>query len=234
MNYIKNNIECIKEKISVSAKKSGQNASDILLLAVTKTVSVDKIKIAMDCGLNNLGENKVQELISKYDKLTDECNWHLIGHLQTNKVKYIIDKVKMIHSVDSEKLAIEINNRAEKYGKIMDILLEINVANEKSKFGVKPQEVYELIEKIQRLSNIKVKGLMTIAPLIENIENIKNNRKYFELLYKLFVDIKDIKNDNIDMKYLSMGMTNDYEIAIEEGANIVRIGTGIFGERMYT
>lgn len=234
MNYIKNNIEYIKEKISIAAKKSGQNASNILLLPATKTVTIDKIKVAIDCGLNDLGENKVQELISKYDKLTEDCNWHLIGHLQTNKVKYIIDKVKMIHSVDSEKLALEINNRAEKCGKIMDILLEVNIADEKSKFGVKPQEVYELIEKIQRLSNIKIKGLMTIAPLIENIENPKNNRKYFELLYKLFVDIKDRKNDNIDMKYLSMGMTNDYEMAIEEGANIVRIGTGIFGQRIYT
>lgn len=231
MDYIKNNIEYIKEKISTVAKKSGRNASDILLLAVTKTVTVDKIKVAMDYGLNDLGENKVQELISKYDKLADGCNWHLIGHLQTNKVKYIIDKVKMIHSVDSEKLALEINNRAEQHGKIMDILLEVNIANEESKFGVKPEEIYGLIEKLKVLPNIKVKGLMTIAPLVNNVEN---NRKYFKLLYKLFVDIKDRKNDNIDMKYLSMGMTNDYEIAIEEGANIVRIGTGIFGERIYT
>lgn len=231
MDYIKNNIEYIKEKIATVAKKSGRNASDILLLAVTKTVTVDKIKVAMDYGLNDLGENKVQELISKYDKLADGCNWHLIGHLQTNKVKYIIDKVKMIHSVDSEKLALEINNRAEQHGKIMDILLEVNIANEESKFGVKPEEIYGLIEKLKVLPNIKVKGLMTIAPLVNNMEN---NRKYFKLLYKLFVDIKDRKNDNIDMKYLSMGMTNDYEIAIEEGANIVRIGTGIFGERIYT
>lgn len=231
MDYIKNNIEYIKEKISTVAKKSGRNASDILLLAVTKTVTVDKIKVVMDYGLNDLGENKVQELISKYDKLADGCNWHLIGHLQTNKVKYIIDKVKMIHSVDSEKLALEINNRAEQHGKIMDILLEVNIANEQSKFGVKPEEIYGLIEKLKVLPNIKVKGLMTIAPLVNNVEN---NRKYFKLLYKLFVDIKDRKNDNIDMKYLSMGMTNDYEIAIEEGANIVRIGTGIFGERIYT
>ncbi len=224
---MKENIEEIYSKVKKAAQKSGRNFSDITILGVTKTVDVDRIKIAVENGIDTLGENKVQEFLTKYDTLKN-VNWHFIGHLQTNKVKYIIDKVKMIHSVDSEKLAIEINDKAEKIGIVMDILLEINVAEEDTKYGLKLHEVYNFIEKISFLSNIKVKGLMTIAPFTNDLEE---NRTFFEKLRKLFIDIKDKKNDNIDMKYLSMGMTNDYEIAIEEGSNIIRIGTGIFGKR---
>lgn len=226
--YIKTNIDNIKYNIEEAAKKSGRSLNDILLLAVTKTVDIDRIKVAVDCGLKDLGENRVQELVQKYEILNSDCNWHLIGHLQTNKIKYIIDKVKLIHSVDSENLALEINNQAKKNNKIVDILVEINIADEATKFGIKPEDTEEIIIKLSNLSNINIKGFMTVAPLVNNAED---NRKYFEKLYKLFVDIKAKRIDNIDMKYLSMGMTNDYQIAVEEGANIVRIGTGIFGKR---
>lgn len=226
--YIKTNIDNIKYNIEVAAEKSGRSLNDILLLAVTKTVDIDRIKVAVDCGLKDLGENRVQELVQKYEILNSDCNWHLIGHLQTNKIKYIIDKVKLIHSVDSENLALEINNQAKKNNKIVDILVEINIADEATKFGIKPEDTEEIIIKLSNLSNINIKGFMTVAPLVNNAED---NRKYFEKLYKLFVDIKAKRIDNIDMKYLSMGMTNDYQIAVEEGANIVRIGTGIFGKR---
>lgn len=230
INYIKENIDFIMKEIEIAANKSGRSSSDITLLAVTKTVSIDKIKVAMDYGIKNLGENKVQELVCKYDELGNECNWHLIGHLQTNKVKYLIDKVKLIHSVDSKKLAIEIDDKAQKNGIIMDILIEVNISGENSKFGIKPDEIDYLLEEISILKNLRLKGLMTIAPFVDNPEE---NRTYFKNMYKLFIDISKKKNDNIDMKYLSMGMTNDYKIAIEEGANIVRIGTGIFGNRYY-
>lgn len=226
--YIKTNIDNIKYNIEEAAKKSGRSLNDILLLAVTKTVDIERIKVAVDCGLKDLGENRVQELVQKYEILNSDCNWHLIGHLQTNKIKYIIDKVKLIHSVDSENLALEINNQAKKNNKIVDILVEINIADEATKFGIKPEDTEEIIIKLSNLSNINIKGIMTVAPLVNNAED---NRKYFEKLYKLFVDIKAKRIDNIDMKYLSMGMTNDYQIAVEEGANIVRIGTGIFGKR---
>lgn len=226
--YIKTNIDNIKYNIEVAAEKSGRSLNDILFLAVTKTVDIDRIKVAVDCGLKDLGENRVQELVQKYEILNSDCNWHLIGHLQTNKIKYIIDKVKLIHSVDSENLALEINKQAKKNNKIVDILVEINIADEATKFGIKPEDTEEIIIKLSNLSNINIKGFMTVAPLVNNAED---NRKYFEKLYKLFVDIKAKRIDNIDMKYLSMGMTNDYQIAVEEGANIVRIGTGIFGKR---
>lgn len=230
MNNIKDNIECVKQRVKIAAQKAYRNPEDILILAVTKTVAIDKIKLAIECGLKDLGENKAQELIQKYDQIDQSCNWHFIGHLQSNKIKYIIDKVKLIHSVDSQKLALEIDRQAKKLGTVVNILIEVNISDEASKFGIKCTELYELIENLSKLSNIRVKGLMTVAPATDNPEG---NRKYFKKLYKLFIDIRSKKFDNIDMKYLSMGMTNDYEIAIEEGANIVRVGTGIFGERNY-
>lgn len=230
MDYIEENIKCIEQKIADAAKKSGRNYSDILLLAVTKTIDIERIKIAVNCGLKNLGENRVQELTAKYDELGNDCNWHMIGHLQTNKVKYIVDKVKLIHSVDSQKLAEEIDRQSKKFNLTADILLEVNIADEPSKFGIDPKNVEITIRNLSKLNNINIKGLMTVAPLVNDSEN---NRKYFEKLYNLFVDIRDKRIDNIDMKYLSMGMTNDYEVAIEQGANIVRIGTGIFGQRKY-
>lgn len=224
------NLKQINEKITAAAEKSGRSREDILLLGVTKTIDTQRIKEMMECGIKSLGENKVQEIMDKYDVIGAEAQWHLIGHLQTNKVKYIIDKVKLIHSVDSLKLAQEIDKRAKQHDLIMDILIEVNIGEEESKHGIKQEEAIDLCQKIARLDNIRIKGLMTVAPFVENPQE---NRDYFIQMRKLFVDIKNKNIDNIDMVYLSMGMTNDYEVAIEEGANIVRIGTGIFGKRNY-
>lgn len=227
---IKENLEEINKKITAAAEKSGRKREDVLLLGVTKTIDVERIKEMIDCGVKSLGENKVQEVMDKYDAIGEGVDWHLIGHLQTNKVKYIIDKVKLIHSVDSLKLAEEIDKRAKQHNLKAEILIELNIAGEESKHGIKPEETLELCEKIAKLENVRIRGLMTVAPFVENPQE---NRKYFAQMRKLFIDIKNKNIDNIDMSYLSMGMTNDYEVAIEEGANIVRIGTGIFGKRNY-
>ncbi len=168
--------------------------------------------------------------MEKYDKFDESIKWHLIGHLQTNKVKYIIDKVHMIHSVDSFELAKEINSRAGKAGKKMNVLLQVNVSGEETKFGIRPEEVNEYVEYISQLENLSLRGMMTIAPFTENTQEI---RPIFKNLYDIFIDIKSKRIDNVSMDYLSMGMSNDFEVAIEEGANIVRIGTGIFGKRNY-
>lgn len=227
---IKENLESINAKITAAAEKSGRKREDILLLAVSKTVDVPRIKEAVDLGLVELGENKPQEINWKYFEI-ENVKWHQIGHLQTNKVKYIIDKVCLIHSVDSLKLAEEISKRAKAKDITMEVLVEINIAGEEAKHGVPLGEAEALAVEISRLDNVKVKGLMTVAPFVENPQD---NRQYFCQMQKLFVDIRDKNYNNIDMKYLSMGMTNDYEVAIEEGANIVRIGTGLFGARDYT
>lgn len=230
-NSIKANIENLYSRIKVAAEKSGRKAEDIKLITVTKTVDVDRIKQVCDLGILDLGENKVQELLTKYDQLDSSCRWHLIGHLQTNKVKYIIDKVSLIHSVDSIPLIEEINSRAAKLGKKMDILLQVNVAGEETKFGIEPTEVDKYIGIISQMNHVNLKGLMTIAPLAENPEEI---RPVFKKLYQIYIDINNKRLDNVTMDYLSMGMSNDFEVAIEEGANIVRIGTGIFGKRDYS
>ncbi len=227
---IKENLDLINEKITIAAEKSGRKREDVLLLAVSKTVDVPRIKEAVDLGLVDLGENKPQEINWKYFEI-ENVRWHQIGHLQTNKVKYIIDKVCLIHSVDSLKLAEEISKRAKAKDITMDVLVEINIAGEEAKSGVPLSKAEELAVEISKLDNIRVKGLMTVAPFVENPED---NREYFKQMKKLFVDIKEKNYNNIDMQYLSMGMTNDYEIAVEEGANIVRIGTGLFGARDYS
>lgn len=227
---IKENLDLINEKITIAAEKSGRKREDVLLLAVSKTVDVPRIKEAVELGLVDLGENKPQEINWKYFEI-ENVRWHQIGHLQTNKVKYIIDKVCLIHSVDSLKLAEEISKRAKAKDITMDVLVEINIAGEEAKSGVPLSEAEELAVEISKLDNIRVKGLMTVAPFVENPED---NREYFKQMKKLFVDIKEKNYNNIDMQYLSMGMTNDYEIAVEEGANIVRIGTGLFGARDYS
>lgn len=229
---LKDNIESIQNRIAHAAQKAGRAPEEILLVAVTKTVDADTINQAVELGIKHLGENRVQEIQSKYPlvKSGSEIKWHLIGHLQTNKVKYIIDKVHMIHSVDSYKLAVEINNRAKKIDRIMDILVQVNISGEESKYGIRKDECYELMNNISKLSNLKVKGLMTIAPLVQDPEEA---RPYFRDLKKLSIDIMEKSYDNISMDYLSMGMTGDFEVAIEEGANIVRIGTAIFGHRQY-
>ena len=229
-SFIKENIDEVRKRIENSAKKVGRNPDDILLLAVSKTIDVPKIIDALACGLNSLGENRVQEIMEKYEPMGDGINWHFIGHLQTNKVKYIIDKVCLIHSVESIKLATEIDKKAEKSGVVMDILVEVNMAGEESKFGIAPSECESFIRELSKFKNIRVKGLMTVAPFTENPED---NRIYFRKLKEMLVDINSKNIDNINMCELSMGMTGDYEVAIEEGATIVRVGTGIFGERFY-
>ncbi|MDF2521603.1 MAG: YggS family pyridoxal phosphate-dependent enzyme [Clostridia bacterium] len=230
MDSIKNNIEAIKKEIEGICLKSGKNPDDITIIAVTKTVDTDRINYAVDCGMTNLGENKVQEIMDKYEPVNKNVKWHLIGHLQTNKVKYIIDKVELIHSVDSVKLAEEISKKALKNNLIKEVLVQVNVAKEESKFGIDIEEVISFVKTIAAFENIRVKGLMTIAPYDENPENV---RPIFRQLRQKFDELAQMNIPNTDMKYLSMGMSNDYAIAIEEGANMVRIGTAIFGKRNY-
>jgi pyridoxal phosphate enzyme (YggS family) len=225
---IRRNVEEIRRRIARAAEKSGRRPEEIKLVAVTKTVEPLRIIEAIDAGVADLGENRVQELCEKYSLVDRQCQWHLIGHLQTNKVKYIIDKVKMIHSVDSEELAREIQKRAEKAGRHIDILVQVNIAKEESKFGIDKEEAEDFIRSLSKYNNLKVKGLMTIAPFTDNRDEI---RHVFRELRKVFIDISRKNIDNIDMESLSMGMSNDFEIAIEEGSTIVRIGTSIFGRR---
>jgi pyridoxal phosphate enzyme (YggS family) len=230
LGSIKENIDNVEKRIQAACDRSGRKREDVLLLAVSKTIDVPRIKEAVDCGLTSLGENKVQEIMDKYEPMGEGIHWHLIGHLQTNKVKYIIDKVELIHSVESMKLAEKISKLAQERNLTANILLEVNVAEEESKFGIKPSECEEMVREISVLPNICIKGLMTVAPFVENPEQ---NRVYFRQLRQLLVDINSKKIDNVNMDVLSMGMTNDYEIAVEEGATIVRVGTGIFGARVY-
>jgi pyridoxal phosphate enzyme (YggS family) len=222
------NIKEIQHNIKLAAQKSGRRAEDILLLAVTKTVAPERIAKAIECGIKSIGENKAQELVSKYEALGKELDYHFIGHLQSNKVKYIADKVSLIHSVDSFSLAEEINKQAKKLNKILNILIEINIGGEISKSGLKPDEAEEILKKISVLESVKVKGLMTIPPFSQNFEE---TRQYFKRMFELFIDIRAKKLDNVSMDFLSMGMSMDYTLAIEEGSNIVRIGSSIFGER---
>lgn len=230
MGTIKENIEKINEKKASLAVKSGRNPEDVILIAVTKTRTAEEINEAIDCGITDIGENKVQEIIDKYNRVKP-VRWHMIGHLQTNKVKYIIDKVGLIHSVDSMRLAEEIDKRAGQRGKTMDILIQVNAANEESKFGISSEEAGSLIRNIlDRCRNIRIKGLMCIAPFEDNPEDAAI---YFGQVKKLFDEYSSIKHPNIDFEYLSMGMSNDYEVAIKEGSNMIRIGTAIFGQRNY-
>ena len=227
---LKNNLEQVKTNISAACKRSGRNIDDVTLIAVSKTKPLSDIEELISYGTTEFGENKVQELVEKYENVSTPVNWHLIGHLQTNKVKYIVDKAKLIHSVDSLHLAKEIEKEAAKRNVIANVLIQVNIAHEDTKFGIDESEIFDLIDEIKAFKHIKVKGLMTIAPFVENPEE---NRVHFRNLYQLLLDIKSKNIDNIDMSILSMGMTNDYEVAIEEGATMVRVGTGIFGERNY-
>ena len=227
---LKEQLEDVKSKISDACKRSGRNEDEVTLIAVSKTKPVEMLQEAYDLGVRVFGENKVQELTGKYDVLPKDIHWHLIGHLQTNKVKYIIDKAELIHSVESMKLATTISKEAVKKDVTANILVEVNVAEEDTKFGLKTEEVMGFVKEISVLPNIKVCGLMTIAPFVENPED---NRPVFAKLRKLSVDINAENIDNVNMSILSMGMTNDYEVAIEEGATMVRVGTGIFGARNY-
>jgi PLP dependent protein len=222
---IKNNLNSVIDKIKVAALRSDRDYGEIKLVVVTKNVDIMDINVVLDEEIFDLGENRVQELLKKYDILVRKCNWNLIGHLQNNKVKYIIDKVSMIHSVDSKDLADEIQKQAAKKGIVAKILIQVNVSLEESKYGLRVDAVSEFIDSLQGHDNILVEGLMTIAPYSKNPEDV---RYVFKGLKNLFDELKTINQKNVNMRYLSMGMSNDFEIAVEEGANILRVGSAIF------
>lgn len=225
------NIKHIQKLKEEAAERSGRSGDDVLLVAVTKLHSTDEINEAIDCGITDIGENKVQEIMDKYDRVKP-VRWHLIGHLQTNKVKYIIDKVSMIHSVDSLHLAKEIDKRAKQHNLTMDILIQVNSAMEESKFGITTAETGQLINDIlTECLNVRIRGLMCIAPFEDNPDDA---RVYFAEVKKLYDEYGKIDNPNLDFKYLSMGMSNDFEVAVEEGSNLIRVGTSIFGVRDYS
>ena len=232
---IRTNLEEVEENICQAVKRAGRERSEVKLIAVSKNNTVDVLESAYRCGVRVFGENRVQELVGKMDHFEElgikDIEWHLIGHLQTNKVKYVVGRVTMIHSVDSEKLAKAIDEESAKKGVVTDILVELNIGDEESKFGLGFDNTLEFVENIASLKNIRVKGLMCVAPYTDDPEE---NRKYFSKMKKLSVDIRDKNIDNISMCELSMGMTGDYAVAIEEGATCVRVGTGIFGKRDYS
>jgi pyridoxal phosphate enzyme (YggS family) len=249
---MKENIQDVEQRIQAACNRAGRNRSEVTLIAVSKTKPNEMLQEAYHLGMRHFGENKVQELVQKYEDLNEyfeNAHWHLIGHLQRNKVKYIVDKTVLIHSVDSLRLAEQIEEEAAKRTLICDILIEVNIAGEDTKFGVNTEEVFPLINKIGKLPHVRVRGLMAVAPYVENAEK---NRMHFTKLRELYVDIKSKNIDNIGdgnisntddsnlnrmlehFDILSMGMTGDFEVAIEEGATMVRVGTGIFGERDYS
>jgi len=227
-HLIQENLEKVEENIAQACKRCGRDMGEVTLIAVSKTKPVTMIQEAIACGKREFGENKAQEMKEKYEVLPKDIKWHFIGHLQTNKVKYVVGRACLIHSVDSYRLAEAIEAESVKKGVVSDILIEVNVAGEESKFGLKIEETMDLVENIAKLTHIRIKGLMTIAPFVQNQEE---NRAVFRKLRELSVDIAKKNIDNVSMNVLSMGMTNDYEVAIEEGATYVRVGTGIFGER---
>ena len=227
---IKSNLYEVEQNILAACEKSGRNREDITLIAVSKTKPVSLLEEAYDANIRDFGENKVQELCDKYDSMEKDIRWHMIGHLQTNKVKYLIGKTTLIHSVDSYKLACEIEKQAAKHDVIMDVLIEVNIAEEKSKFGLSEDDVISLVKEVSKLPHVRIQGLMTVAPYVVDSEE---NRPFFRKIKQLSVDINNQNIDNVNMNILSMGMTGDYMVAIEEGATMVRVGTGIFGERNY-
>ncbi len=227
---LKDNLNAVRQHVEQACTNSNRDLKDVTLIAVSKTKPVCDLEEIYAEGVRDFGENKVQELCDKYELLPKDIRWHMIGHLQRNKVKYIVDKVALIHSVDSLRLARQIQTEAEKADVHVNILIEVNVAEEESKFGVTLQDAENLIREIAKMDRVHIQGLMTIAPFVENGEE---NREVFQNLYELYVDIKHKNIDNVSMCVLSMGMTGDYTVAIEEGATMVRVGTGIFGERNY-
>lgn len=228
---IRENIARVNTRIQDACAKAGRASEEVTLITVSKTKPVSMLREAYDAGSRDFGENKVQELLDKLPQMPEDVRWHMIGHLQRNKVKYIVDKVYLIHSVDSVRLAEEISKEAIKKQVEVNILVEVNVAQEESKFGTTTEEAVTLVEAISKLPCIHIKGLMTIAPYVEDEEE---NRVIFQKLKQLSVDIESKNIDNISMSVLSMGMTGDYRVAVEEGATYVRVGTGIFGERDYS
>ena len=224
------NLKKVEENVDAASRKAGRSRDEVTLIAVSKTKPVEMLSTIYNQGIRDFGENKVQEMCDKMEQLPSDIRWHMIGHLQTNKVKYIVGHTTLIHSVDSLHLAKEIEKQAEKKDVTVDILVEVNIAEEESKFGIHKEETYELVRQIAALPHVHICGLMTIAPYVENPED---NRMYFRGIRQLSVDIAEQNIDNVDMDVLSMGMTGDYMVAIEEGATMVRVGTGIFGERNY-
>lgn len=227
---IQENIKLVEQNIKKACEKVGRDVNEVTLIAVSKTKPYTAIEEALPTGVRDYGENKVQELCDKYEKLPKDIKWHMIGHLQRNKVKYLVGKTYLIHSVDSIRLAEQIEKEYAKADKIADILIEVNMAQEESKFGITSEETEQLVREIAKFPHIRIKGLMTIAPYTDNPES---NRVYFRNMKKLSVDIENKNIDNVSMSVLSMGMTGDYQVAVEEGATLVRVGTGIFGERNY-
>ena len=227
---LKENLKTVEEHVQEACKRAGRSREEVTLIAVSKTKPVEMLQEIYGEGVRDFGENKVQELCDKIEQLPSDIRWHMIGHLQRNKVKYIVDKVALIHSVDSLRLAETIEHEAAKHNVTVPVLIEVNVAQEESKFGLKTEEVLSLVESVAAFPHIHIKGLMTIAPYVENPEE---NRGIFRQLKKLSVDIAAKNINNVNMSVLSMGMTGDYQVAVQEGATMVRVGTGIFGERNY-
>lgn len=227
---LKENLKQVEQHILDACKASGRTREEVTLIAVSKTKPVSDLEEIYDAGVRDFGENKVQELCEKYEVLPKDIRWHMIGHLQRNKVKYIVDKVALIHSVDSLRLAQQIQTEAEKADVHVNILIEVNVAGEESKFGITCEQAEEIVREIAQFNRVHIQGFMTIAPFVENSDE---NREIFQKLYQLYIDIKRKNIDNVNMSVLSMGMTGDYTAAVEEGATMVRVGTGIFGGRNY-
>lgn len=222
------NLKTIRERVDAACERAGRRPEEVALIAVSKTKPLSMLQEAYEAGARDFGENKVQEILEKYPEMPEDARFHMIGHLQTNKAKQVVGKAVLIHSVDSLHLAEKIEQEAAKRDLTADILLEVNVAREESKFGLMLEEVIPLLEEVKNLPHVRVRGLMTIAP---NVENPEENRKHFKKLYQLYVDIKSKNIDNGTMSVLSMGMTGDFEVAVEEGATMIRVGTGIFGSR---
>ena len=230
MSEIRDNLEIVRRRIEEACQRAGRDASEVTLIAVSKTKPVPMLEEAYEGGARDFGENKVQEIQAKYGSLPDDVRWHMIGHLQRNKVHQVLGKAVLIHSVDSLRLARQIEEEAAKKNMEVDILLEINVAKEESKYGFFMEDAEAAIREISTFPHVHIRGFMTIAPFVENPEE---NREIFKKLYEFAVDIGRKNIDNVTMDVLSMGMTGDYEVAVEEGATMVRVGTGIFGERHY-
>lgn len=227
---IRENLTHTRQNMEDACRRAGRDAGDVTLIAVSKTKPLPMLQEAYEAGVRDFGENRVQELVEKYEALPGDIRWHMIGHLQRNKVKYLVGKVFLIHSVDSLRLAQEIQREAEKKQTEVNILVEVNVAGEESKFGSRREETLQLVKEIALLPLVHIQGLMTVAPYVENPEE---NRGIFANLQQLAVDIGRENIDNVNMNVLSMGMTGDYPVAVEEGATCVRVGTAIFGNRSY-
>ncbi len=227
---LKDNLQSVQQRVQNACDRSGRKREDVKLIAVSKTKPVEMIREIYEEGIRDFGENHPQEIRDKVPAMPQDINWHMIGHLQTNKIKYIIERTCMVHSVDSIHLAEELSKAAVNHGRVMPVLIEVNMAGEETKNGISPSEALDFITRASAFPGINIQGLMTIAP---NTENAEENRPVFREMKKLFIDIKDKNIDNVNMKHLSMGMTGDFEVAIEEGATMIRVGTAIFGARNY-